>query len=391
MFLQIHYLTSYHATLLNRDDAGLAKQIVFGGVTRLRVSSQSQKRHWRQALTARTDLPSGMRSRHFFSREVRRRLVEERGMNPDMAHALTLFAGNRLLRASGEKESLDPKSLELKQAVLFGRPEANFLVQTIAAAADAGDQRQAESSLEATFGTQKANFKALMAQAGIGDPSAGFEGALFGRFVTSDVLSRVDAPVHVAHAFTTHEMASEVDYFTAVDDLAAPSETGFAHGNDMPLGAGIFYGYVVVDIPLLVSNLTGCARTDWQAQDLGPARALLTSLIDVIAQVSPGAKLGATAPYARADLLVLESGRAQPRSLANAYIRPVRLGVEESHPVEQSVAALARYLGEVEAMYGAGEERRHVASVHPWPGAETREPLAAAISATLNDVFGADR
>jgi CRISPR system Cascade subunit CasC len=47
MFLQIHYLTSYHASLLNRDDAGLAKRITFGGVPRLRISSQSQKRHWR--------------------------------------------------------------------------------------------------------------------------------------------------------------------------------------------------------------------------------------------------------------------------------------------------------------------------------------------------------
>ena len=35
MFLQVHYLTSYHASLLNRDDAGLAKRIVFGGVPRL--------------------------------------------------------------------------------------------------------------------------------------------------------------------------------------------------------------------------------------------------------------------------------------------------------------------------------------------------------------------
>ena len=31
MFLQIHYVTSYHASLLNRDDAGLAKRIDFGG------------------------------------------------------------------------------------------------------------------------------------------------------------------------------------------------------------------------------------------------------------------------------------------------------------------------------------------------------------------------
>ncbi len=48
-FIQIHTLHSYPATLLNRDDAGLAKRLPFGGVERLRVSSQCLKRHWRMA------------------------------------------------------------------------------------------------------------------------------------------------------------------------------------------------------------------------------------------------------------------------------------------------------------------------------------------------------
>ncbi|HMQ22634.1 MAG TPA: type I-E CRISPR-associated protein Cas7/Cse4/CasC, partial [Planctomycetota bacterium] len=48
-FVQIHTLTSYAATLLNRDDVGFAKRMPFGGVTRTRVSSQCLKRHWRHA------------------------------------------------------------------------------------------------------------------------------------------------------------------------------------------------------------------------------------------------------------------------------------------------------------------------------------------------------
>ena len=43
MFLQMHYLSSYHASLLNRDDASLAKRIPFGDATRLRISSQCLK------------------------------------------------------------------------------------------------------------------------------------------------------------------------------------------------------------------------------------------------------------------------------------------------------------------------------------------------------------
>jgi len=48
-FLQIHMLASYPATLLNRDDSGLAKRLPFGDATRTRISSQCLKQHWRTA------------------------------------------------------------------------------------------------------------------------------------------------------------------------------------------------------------------------------------------------------------------------------------------------------------------------------------------------------
>ena len=48
-FVQIHYLTAYPASLLNRDDAGMAKRLPYGGTSRVRVSSQCLKRHWRTA------------------------------------------------------------------------------------------------------------------------------------------------------------------------------------------------------------------------------------------------------------------------------------------------------------------------------------------------------
>ena len=36
----------------------------------------------------------------------------------------------------------------------------------------------------------------------------------------------------------------------------------------MELTAGLFYGYVVVDVPGLVSNLEGCdAKAEWEGAD----------------------------------------------------------------------------------------------------------------------------
>ena len=48
-FIQIHTLHTYPAALLNRDDAGLAKRLPYGGAVRTRISSQCLKRHWRVA------------------------------------------------------------------------------------------------------------------------------------------------------------------------------------------------------------------------------------------------------------------------------------------------------------------------------------------------------
>jgi CRISPR system Cascade subunit CasC len=386
-FLQIHFLTSYHATLLNRDDAGLAKRITFGGVPRLRVSSQSQKRHWREWMMQNVTLPAGLRTRHFFDRVVKQRLVNE-GMEEKLAHTLTLHVATALLKTSGDKAPVDDR-LSMKQPVLFGAPEARYLVDLIQAAASRGSETAAKSYLDDVMKQTSTNLRAMAKAAGIEDPVVGFEGALFGRFVTSDILARVDAPVHVAHAFTTHEVDSEVDYFTVVDDLAREEETGAAHANDMELGAGIFYGYVVVDVPLLMSNLTGCDRKDWKRQDPSEARELLSWLIRAISEVSPGAKLGSTAPYARAECVMMECGDSQPRSLANAFLKPIRPR-SVANPMAESITAMASYLSALDNMYGTpDDDQRVVATIHEWPRpAESPTTLAEATRQAMDAIFG---
>ena len=91
-FIQIHWLSSYPATLLNRDDAGQAKRVPFGGKTRSRVSSQCLKRHWRLAGQGDVELakanpwalhhvgvPMGLRSKEV----VERRILPQAAMGVD--------------------------------------------------------------------------------------------------------------------------------------------------------------------------------------------------------------------------------------------------------------------------------------------------------------------
>ena len=150
----------------------------------------------------------------------------------------------------------------------------------------------------------------------------GLVAALFGRMVTSDVEANIDAAVHVAHAFTVHEEESESDYFTVVDDLhRIEDDAGADHIGESELTSGLFYGYVVLDREMLLRNLGG---------DSEMACEVTRRLIHLIATVSPGAKLGSTAPYDYASWLLIEAGEHQPRSMAEAFRKPSKALVDEA-------------------------------------------------------------
>jgi CRISPR system Cascade subunit CasC len=377
MFLQIHTLTAYPASLLNRDDAGLAKRIPFGNAIRLRVSSQCLKRHWREDLTARLpDIPDGYRTRSFFTRTVLPKAVAQ-GVDETLAFALIEPLAKTVIDG-GVKEGGD-----LNQPILFGAREADYFAQMLV---DAARQENPAKALEERLKSkdEQENLKAMSKSA------AGLTAALFGRMVTSDLLARVDAPVHVAHAFTVHAANTEMDYFTVVDDLNRDDETGAAHANQTELGAGLYYGYVAVDVPLLISNLTGCEAKVWREQDPALAKRVLATLMDTLLRQSPGAKKGSTAPYAWADFLLLEAGREQPRTLANAFLEAVPTKGAREDVRRIAVARLAKYLADLDTMYGLPAGYRGLSTVlEPVPEGFARTPVAQNIEAALAAVWSA--
>ena len=336
-FLQIHTLTSYAAALLNRDDSGLAKRLPYGGALRTRISSQCLKRHWRMAddLHALANIDGAEAA--FRSRE----LVTRKVVDP--------------LRAEFDKavvEALEPEfqkavygdkgtSRQSRQTLIFGAPEIRWLAeQALELARGANGDADRASKAAAEWGKSfRANIRAMRDATAL---PAGLASALFGRLVTSDTDANITAPVHVAHAFTVHEEEPENEYFTAVDDLSE-DEPGADTIQETELTSGLFYGYVVVHLPGLLENLGG---------DAALAGRVLHNLAYLIAEVSPGAKLGSTAPYGRAGLMLLEAGDRQPRSLAEAWRTPCkpRFG--------PAVEALRAHLVDLDKAYATGEERR---------------------------------
>ena len=94
------------------------------------------------------------------------------------------------------------------------------------------------------------------------------------------------------------------DYFTVVDDLQrVEDEPGADHIGETELTSGLFYGYVVLDRNMLLSNL---------GADVQMAGSVAEHLVHLIATVSPGAKLGSTAPYGYASWMLVEAGDCHP-------------------------------------------------------------------------------
>lgn len=350
-FLQIHFLAPYTAALLNRDDAGLAKRLPYGGHLRTRVSSQCLKRHWRlaedpHALNLIEGADPAYRSREIIGHKVLypwAEGVDEAVLTPIREALLTAVYGDK---------GADKKS---RQTLLLGEVEIAYLTdeaRTLVAEAN-GDAKKAKEIAKDWQKAHRANFKAMSENARL---PAGLTGALFGRMVTSDPRANIEAPVHVAHAFTVHAEEAESDYFIAADDLAREEDTGADTIQETELTSGLFYGYVVVDIPGLLSNIGGDARL---------AGETLHNLVYLIAEVSPGAKLGSTAPYSRASFMMLEAGDRQPRSLAEAFRRPCKA------ETGQAVAAFSQHLAALDAAYATGETRQVMSLANAEvPGAE---------------------
>ena len=301
-FVQIHWLTSYPAALLNRDDSGLAKRLPFGGCIRTRISSQCLKRHWRMAnddwslskLSDLTEADYGKRSRVHLKTLVALPLINDERLDAAAVVKATSLLKIRIFQEEGDV-SEDIEMLDTQQAILLGAAETKYL-QDIVRRIVMGD-----TELEDALALKPKKKKALTPKQkelakdlnenlvelvkGTKLPR-GLETALFGRMITSDLFSDRHAALHVAHAFTVHEQEAESDYFTVVDDLTREAgETGSAGMFDTELTSGIYYGYVAVDVPLLISNLGADAQLAGQ---------VVERLVHLVGTVTPGAKLGST-------------------------------------------------------------------------------------------------
>ena len=332
-FLQFHLLTFVPPANLNRDDTGKPKTAIVGGEMRLRLSSQSLKRAWRTSDVFASKLKDHLGSRtQRFGDEIRARL-EEKGVESDRATAIA----REIIAAFGKPKDAKDKNPTYTEQLAFLSPEEKAAALALADAradgkADALDPKKTAQSL----------LKSADTAADI---------AMFGRMFADNADFNREAAVQVAHAITTHRVAIEDDYYTAVDDLKRPAEdAGAGFIGEAGFGSGVFYLYICVDTNLLVSNLGG---------EVDLAKTAIAALVEAAAKVAPNGKQASFASRVSASYLLAEKGSEQPRTLAAAFAKSMKA----PDVLAASIEALEKTRAQFEQVYGTGDCKRCVMNV----------------------------
>ena len=239
-YIDIHIIQNLPPSCVNRDDSGSPKSAVYGGVRRLRVSSQSWKRATRLYFNDLLDADDvGVRTKRVV--EVLAAAIAKDA--PELAENATTLAEGvfkaakiKLSPPRGKKDGTQ----ESGYLLFLSTSQIARLAELAIAPARSGETLDAK--------TVKKIFKEAHA----------VDIALFGRMVADDTDLNVDAACQVAHAISTHAAENEYDFFTAVDDDKSRSEeedAGAGMMGTVEFSSATMYRYATVNLDMLVENL----------------------------------------------------------------------------------------------------------------------------------------
>jgi len=318
-FVQLHVLTSYPPSNLNRDDLGRPKSAQMGGVNRLRISSQALKRAWRKSDLFESALKGHIGTR---TKEIGVKVFDglvAGGVKESDARDWAKKIAEQFGAAKKPKDANSEEALHIEQLAHFSPAEL--------AAIDA----LTTALVESKTAPSDEQLKLLRRD------HAAVDIALFGRMLAAKPEFNTEAAVQVAHAITVHAVTVEDDWFSAVDDLNTGMEDrGAGHIGEAAFGAGVFYLYICINREQLLASLNGNIALRDQT---------LAALLEAVAKVSPTGKQNSFASRAYASYLMAEKGDQQPRSLSLAFLKPVTgddYGADAIKRLQQKCEAMDR-------------------------------------------------
>lgn len=292
LFLDIHVIQILPPSNVNRDDTGSPKTAVYGGVRRARVSSQSWKRAIRRYFLEESYESVGIRSLdvvRYLSDTILRK-------EPSETEESALKKAERIFNDAG----ITTKEHKTKALFFLGKKQAELL---------------ADAALNGETDRKK------LQQIFNNNPSLDI--ALFGRMVADDLNLNEDASSQVAHAISTHEVRTEFDYYTAVDDLTVEESAGAGMLGTIEYNSSTLYRYANVAVHDLVKQLG----------DREQAINAVKLFIQAFANSMPTGKINTFANQTLPQLLMISIRTDRPVSLVTAFENPVKANSASGYTV----------------------------------------------------------
>lgn len=330
-FVNVHVLISHSPSCLNRDDQNMQKRAIFGGVERIRISSQSLKRAMRTSdyyskvlgsPSIRSNKLDKLVAKFTNSKELKDKYPPEL-----IKKTVEWISGKIGFKEGDEVDSVAPWAIA----------EVSMFCEIIQKAEiDKVDVDKLKKQIEKDAAPFRKNFEQAV------------DIALSGRMATFGLMNAipVDGSLAVAHAITTHAAQADADWFTAVDDLIQDSgEVGAGHLDTQEFSSGVFYRYASLNIAQLQKNLGGATRER--------ALEIAKHVFHMLCTVVPTAKQQSFAAHNPADFAIVTFDD-QPISLANAFERPIGKDKLGGY-LKPSVDSLVGYFKKVKEIYDLGE------------------------------------
>lgn len=352
MFIEIHLIQNFSPANLNRDDTGTPKDCEFGGVRRARISSQCFKKSIRNFFNS---------SKHFKPEDLSlrtKRIVEAisihlkkiaPGKSPEEISKVceVLLAGCKIkLEDDLSQYLLFLGEREIASLAQIANENFDDLLSVKTSGKDA--EGASETKKKTTAKDDKKSKKEAVNSEIVKKVHAVLDGgkavdlALFGRMIADLPGNNMEAACQVAHAISTHRVAMESDYFTAIDDLKPADNSGAGMLGTVDFNSSCFYRYAVLDVRQLTQNLHN---------DQNLAAKAAEEFVNGMVHAIPTGKQNSMAAHNLPSAVMVVIRSSGQWSLANAFEKPIRTESARSL-LQGSIEELCNYYSQISKAYG---------------------------------------
>lgn len=355
VFVDIHVLQTLPPSNPNRDDTGAPKTAIFGGVRRMRISSQAIKRAVRTDFEDSVELSlQGIRSKRIPLLIKEKILQRKPDCSIDELSAMVALIME--FTYYGHKDSKDKRDQYLKS--VQQNPEHAFKeLDVLWFVSHAEIDKYVDAVIEdMQTDDPKKSFKRRKFDKASTERDHSIAVALFGRMVASNTNLQVEAACQVAPAIGVGAMENEYDYYTAVDDHKNASEDsgkGAAMIGMIEFASATMYRYSTINVNMLRENLGDVAVAD-RAVEL---------FVNSFVRSMPTGKITTFANHMLPDAVLVQVRNDQPINMSGAFEEQI---VAAQHGfAEPAIKRFVEFESQMRELTGLGPDRSFVSWTTP--------------------------